>query len=191
MRFGFVIGNGESRKSFNLKKLLPKGPIYGCNALYRDFSPTILFARDTPMLQEIKENYNGVVTEYVKPYINYKNKSIKIPHNLVLAGSIALWCMCNEYVNSELSCIYLLGFDPFPSRDDGGKNNLYKNTINYGSNLEAANPRVTQCVSDLNFIFDHFKGLFSFTLVGQKISSLKGCEFISYHEFDTILESIV
>ena len=35
----FCIGNGESRKGFDLEKLRPYGKIYGCNALYRDFTP--------------------------------------------------------------------------------------------------------------------------------------------------------
>ena len=30
----FCIGNGTSRKDFNLEKLRPHGKIYGCNALY-------------------------------------------------------------------------------------------------------------------------------------------------------------
>ena len=186
MNYGFVVGNGESRKNFDLNLLLTKGPIYGCNALYRDFTPTVLFARDTPMIQEIKENYVGIFTKYVKPYIHYNNNKIKIPHNIVLAGSVALWCMCNEYLN-KLDHIFLLGFDPFPSLEDGGKNNIYKNTSNYGSNSESASPRVSQCIADLNFIFRQFKQLFSFTLVGQFSPDLMGCEFMGYQDFKAIL----
>ena len=32
----FCIGNGESRKDFDLEQLRPFGKIYGCNGLYRD-----------------------------------------------------------------------------------------------------------------------------------------------------------
>jgi hypothetical protein len=42
----FCIGNGESRKGFDLEKLRPHGKIYGCNALYRDFTPDHLSAVD-------------------------------------------------------------------------------------------------------------------------------------------------
>ena len=42
----FLIGNGESRKGFNLDTLKPHGKIYGCNALYREFTPDVLVSVD-------------------------------------------------------------------------------------------------------------------------------------------------
>ena len=54
----FIIGNGESRKDFDLESLRGKGKIYGCNALYRDFTPDVLFATDQDIILEIiQENY--------------------------------------------------------------------------------------------------------------------------------------
>ena len=54
----FIIGNGETRKDFDLESLRDKGEIYGCNALYRDFSPTLLFATDQDIILEIiQEKY--------------------------------------------------------------------------------------------------------------------------------------
>ena len=35
----YIIGNGPSRKGFDLNLLKTSGQIYGCNALYRDFVP--------------------------------------------------------------------------------------------------------------------------------------------------------
>ena len=49
----FCIGNGESRKEFNLEQLRPHGKIYGCNALYRDFTPDHLTAVDSGIMHEI------------------------------------------------------------------------------------------------------------------------------------------
>ena len=49
----FCIGNGESRKDFDLEKLRPHGKIYGCNALYRDFTPDHLSAVDAGIMHEI------------------------------------------------------------------------------------------------------------------------------------------
>ena len=49
----FCIGNGESRKDFDLEKLRPHGKIYGCNALYRDFKPDVLCAVDMGIMHEI------------------------------------------------------------------------------------------------------------------------------------------
>ena len=49
----FCIGNGESRKDFDLHKLRDHGKIYGCNGLYRDFTPDVLVAMDYNICHEI------------------------------------------------------------------------------------------------------------------------------------------
>ena len=49
----FCIGNGESRKQIDLGQLKPHGKIYGCNALYRDFTPDHLTAVDAGIMHEI------------------------------------------------------------------------------------------------------------------------------------------
>jgi len=49
----FCIGNGTSRKNFNLEKLRPHGKIYGCNALYRTFTPDVLVSVDHGIMHEI------------------------------------------------------------------------------------------------------------------------------------------
>ena len=49
----FCIGNGESRKGFDLEKLRQHGTIYGCNALYRDFTPDVITAVDMGIMHEI------------------------------------------------------------------------------------------------------------------------------------------
>ena len=49
----FCIGNGESRKNFDLETLRPHGKIYGCNALYRDFTPDVITAVDMGIMHEI------------------------------------------------------------------------------------------------------------------------------------------
>ena len=53
MKQTFIIGNGESRKGLDLDSLREKGKIYGCNALYRDFTPDVLVAVDEAMMFEI------------------------------------------------------------------------------------------------------------------------------------------
>jgi len=52
----FCIGNGESRQSLDLIKFRPHGKIYGCNALYRDFTPDVLTAVDHGIMHEIYQN---------------------------------------------------------------------------------------------------------------------------------------
>ena len=52
----FCIGNGESRQSLDLIKFRPHGKIYGCNALYRDFTPDVLTAVDHGIMHEIYQS---------------------------------------------------------------------------------------------------------------------------------------
>ena len=50
----FIIGNGESRKDFDLTQLRKYGKIYACNAYYRDNPlPDVLVAVDSTMTHEI------------------------------------------------------------------------------------------------------------------------------------------
>lgn len=49
-----VIGNGESRNRINLNDI--KSKTYGCNALYRDFTPDYLISIDNKMIHEIVES---------------------------------------------------------------------------------------------------------------------------------------
>ena len=50
----FIIGNGESRKDFDLTQLRKHGKIYACNAYYRDNPlPDVLVAVDSTMTHEI------------------------------------------------------------------------------------------------------------------------------------------
>lgn len=52
----FCIGNGESRKSFNLDLLKPHGKVYGCNALYREYTPDVLVSVDHGIMHEIYQS---------------------------------------------------------------------------------------------------------------------------------------
>ena len=51
MAIAYIIGNGPSRKQIALEKL--DGVTFGCNALYRDFSPDYLIGGDATIIKEI------------------------------------------------------------------------------------------------------------------------------------------
>jgi len=53
MKRVFLIGNGESRKGFDLNILKPFGRIYGCNAIYREYTPDVLVSVDHGIMHEI------------------------------------------------------------------------------------------------------------------------------------------
>ena len=55
----FIIGNGESRQEIDLAELNQYGKTYGCNALYRDYTPDALIAVDHRMsLQIYRSGYS-------------------------------------------------------------------------------------------------------------------------------------
>jgi len=56
MNKAFLIGNGESRKDFNLDLLKPHGKIYGCNAIYRQYTPDVLVSVDHGIMHEIYQS---------------------------------------------------------------------------------------------------------------------------------------
>ena len=51
MGTAYIIGNGPSRKGLDLDTL--DGTTFGCNALYRDYSPDYLVSGDSKVLKEI------------------------------------------------------------------------------------------------------------------------------------------
>jgi hypothetical protein len=130
----FVLGNGKSRLKIDPKSLQPYGKIYGCNALYREFSPDYLIAVDPKMILEIQEsNYqlsHEVWTNLNQKYqYNYGFKYFN-PRLGWSSGPSALQLS----VNHNPSEIFILGFD-FSGIDDKF-NNVYADTFNYKSSSD-------------------------------------------------------
>lgn len=82
----FCIGNGESRKDFDLNKLKPYGKIYGCNALYRDFTPDVLVAVDGGIIHEIY--HSGYSFQNECWFRNWKKISKKDYKKYVIGGDL-------------------------------------------------------------------------------------------------------
>jgi hypothetical protein len=122
----FVLGNGRSRLQLDLHKLKPYGKIYGCNALYRDFTPDVLVATDAPMAAEIeKSNYASQYEFWTRnPTPNNYARKIDINYGFS-SGPIAV----SLAARNEHKPIYLLGFDLIGNQ--GKINNVYAGTENY------------------------------------------------------------
>ena len=54
MGIAYIIGNGPSRKGLDLDSL--EGTTFGCNALFRDYSPDYLISGDSTIIKEICES---------------------------------------------------------------------------------------------------------------------------------------
>ena len=126
----YIIGNGPSRKNFDLKKLQASGQIYGCNALYRDFIPTYLVSVDAKMSREISQNkvYEKCWCYAPSLEVNRNKGLVLIPNNPhYTSGNQAIWI---STVHGHKN-IYMLGFD-FREYGKNQLNNIYQDTENYG-----------------------------------------------------------
>jgi len=127
----YIIGNGPSRKGFDLTQLKETGQTYGCNALYRDFIPDFIFSVDRFMSQELVDNkvYEKCVCYAPALEVNRSKKKLKlIPNNPYwISGSEAFWTACMHGHKN----IYLIGFD-FRQYGKNQFNNIYQDTENYG-----------------------------------------------------------
>ena len=81
----FCIGNGESRQGFDLEQLRPHGKIYGCNAIYRDFTPDVLIAVDHGIEHEI---YHYGLAQKIPCYFRNWQKVPAMHYEMMVYGSI-------------------------------------------------------------------------------------------------------
>ena len=128
----YVIGNGNSRRSIDLKSL--HGITYGCNSLYLDFKPHCLVATDVEISRHIQEigyaKHNRFHTRKVfadsgaRPLLHHTRGWSSGPNALALA------------IHDRHRQIYILGFD------FGGKsftfNNVYADTEFYKKSTDPA-----------------------------------------------------
>jgi len=120
----FLIGNGSSRKDFDLNKLRGKGTIIGCNALFRTFNPDILIAVDNKMVKEIGNS-------------NYSINNICLsPAGRSNAPNFRSWKSPKPFNTSGAFAMHLIGLILKPKRlfclgMDGYTGNVYAGTPNY------------------------------------------------------------
>lgn len=131
----FVLGNGESRLAIDIKYLREHGRIYGCNALYREFTPDVLVSVDDRMSTEILESgYEG--THYYRVLRKDRTKDNvydvidRFGHKITKSrgyssGALATLIAANE---AQVREVYLIGFDMYKTEQ---VNNVYKDSPNY------------------------------------------------------------
>lgn len=159
----WVIGNGESRKSFALNQL--RDHTIGCNAVHRDYTCTEFVAVDMRMVNEILTNDNNAgKIVYTRPdwVENYSDSRVRILPDLPFTGdlkadhpfhwnsgpyAVLLAALYNPNV------VNLLGFDLWSNTSF--VNNIYKGTQNYSaSNTNPVSPDFW--IYQLGKIFNYF-----------------------------------
>ena len=133
-----AIGNGESRLGFDLNHVLNHisgiGGVdslqtYGCNALYRDYTPDFLVAVGDDIVKEIA--YSGYTAKNIvytngQHILEYPGMFYLIPQNINYdAGAIAAYMACFDGHKK----VFLLGYDSYDEQSP--TNNVYKNTVGY------------------------------------------------------------
>tara|TARA_R110000796_G_scaffold85621_1_gene185689 strand:- start:2575 stop:3264 length:690 start_codon:yes stop_codon:yes gene_type:complete len=180
-KHAYILGNGESRKTLDLYAL-PQDT-YGCNALYRDYTPDFLVAVDRKIYKEI------IDSEYEQNNIVYTNHGnlTKIGGNSHLipanphqgAGPTAMHIAIHDG-HTNLICI---GFD---CGRDGPNNNVYKDTNGYNTSDTVVHQTVW--ASQIHGIMKANPAI-TFTYVEGDLPSyffdLDNCKAISYTQLST------
>ena len=127
MTRAFVLGNGVSRQDVDLNNLKHFGPIYGCNALYRDFTPTALISTDKPISERIQDSGYAKTNRFYTRRPVPGSGALSVPQKYFgySSGPIATSIAAIDGAR----VIYLIGFDMGPVNNHF--NNVYANTEFY------------------------------------------------------------
>tara|TARA_B100001778_G_C18437089_1_gene560619 strand:- start:99 stop:848 length:750 start_codon:yes stop_codon:yes gene_type:complete len=176
-RPAFVIGNGRSRLKFDLETLRAKGTIYGCNALYRDFRPDYLVAKDKKICQEIAKNY----PLHKRPCYTQK-QNLELDKNFVLipkgpdgidmtTGMTAV----HIAIHDGHTKIYLLGFDTTYVGKDKQYNHVYAGTNAYGPKTVDEDHSGFFAIRMFDF-FNHFQNINFIRVGGKTVDMFAKCK---------------
>ena len=188
MSKAFVIGNGTSRQDFDLQRLVGKGKIYACNAVYRTFAPDYLIAVDPKMIHEIVgNNYHldgQVWTNFNKAYEKYSGLFYFNPNKGWSSGPTALWKAASDWYQD----IYILGFDYQGLFDGKRVNNIYAGTPNYKRTTDTATYygnwlKQTQRVIKENPNISYFRVIRQENYLPPELNNISNLRTITIEEF--------
>lgn len=134
MSISFVLGNGRSRLPINLESLRSHGKIYGCNGIYREFTPDVLVATDRPIALAIEESGYPLKNRFYtrRPTAGSGSMALTRTYQGYSSGPNAVAIACLDGAKQ----VYIIGFDcgsPTPFL-----NNVYADTEFYRSSNNKA-----------------------------------------------------
>ena len=168
MTTAFVLGNGVSRQSIDLELIKTHGTVYGCNAIYRTFTPDVLVSTDTPISAAIQNSgYSQKNVHYTRrPLPSLGAHRIPSKYFGFSSGPIAV-ALAAEAGHSH---IYLLGFDLGPNQF-GMFNNMYADTEFYKKSSAPAT-YTGNWVNQLGSIVREFKNINFIRVMGETTSEI-------------------
>ena len=133
-KVAFIIGNGTSRKDFDLNKLRGAGTIIGCNALYREFEPDLLVSIDAGIIEEILES-DFPKDRFIVPELDecWEPADCNPNRPRSNAGMNAMF----EAVKRGHNVLVCFGFDFLVWDKTQSVSNVYEGSQNYGPENKA------------------------------------------------------
>jgi len=144
-----IIGNGASRKSFDLLELKNKGAVFGCNALYRDYKPNYtlpdyLVAIDDAIIIEIGSSDFPAERilippeeEKWEPVELHWGRAVNKKWNPARPRSNAGMNAILEAIKLGYDNLFIFGFDFLVVDENIAMSNLYDGTDCYGLETRA------------------------------------------------------
>lgn len=134
----FIIGNGESRRNFDLNDIKGVAPIFGCNAIYRDFSPDWLVAVDQGVIDEISSsNFPIEYTLFPRSKAEeYEPADMHPGRNRYPRNNSGMYAM-QRAIEKDHNVLLCLGFDFLINDSYLSCTNLFAGTKNYGAETHA------------------------------------------------------
>ncbi len=145
----FIIGNGSSRSHYDLNDLFPRGIVWGCNALYRQFAPEyklphFLVAIDDAIITEI-EYSTFPSNRFIVPPENEKWEPVELhwgrsadPNwNPTRPRSNAGMNAMREAIKLGHDDLYIMGFDFLVVDQEQAMSNMFDGTPCYGPETRA------------------------------------------------------
>lgn len=189
MTTAFVLGNGISRRNIGLNGLRTLGPIYGCNALYRDFTPDVLVATDRPIATHIQEIGYPIKNKFYTRRPIAGLGALTVPHDYFgfSSGPIALSLAALD----RHSYIYFVGFD-MGATSENKFNNIYSDSEFYKAST--ANPTYTgNWIKQVCKVITDFPDIQFCRIMGPttaKIEEFLSIKNLTFLDLDTFLDRI-
>lgn len=198
MKRAFIIGNGPSRKKFDLRLLKGHGTIFGCNALYRDYPkfdiPDFLVAIDDKIIQEIQSSKFPKERVILPPEDERHEDPEYNPYSR-LRSNAGINAML-EAVKKGHRELFCLGFDFMLKSSERSLGNIYDGTNAYGPETRARYVDNMNRVKYMTFIANKFNHV-NFKFVVPKYPNqdeyhnlnARNVTGVFYEKFNSILQS--
>jgi hypothetical protein len=179
-----IIGNGVTRRGIDLERFRKIGPIFGCNAIYREFSPDFLIAFDEKISVEIDNAQLGDINRIITPWNDQfepAEANPSRPRNN--AGMVAM----AEAIKRGHDRLYLLGMDFVLEDRSRNLQTVYDGTNCYdGENRATYEATIARCNYFNWFTREHWKIDFVILLPAGKYSirdvQRPNVSFLAYEE---------